>query len=929
MEYEYLASNNKGLSKEITRRVVRRPVPQTEIKKAAQSRIDEMKVNDIKPYTFRLAERRYAKLAGELLVKGDIAGAFDAKQKELFNFELYNESVKAKEFSKKHVKDVKKFFKKDEDLVKTREIDFINAGRAILSRYGLGKTDKEPLQYLSKIKEYNPDAYETISGIVTSIVDNPDDYKNISYGQFVDLIDVLNSLWHLSKDVKEIEIDGKKVQIESAAEELLSQAEVFKKPKKQEKYNRTATDSEKLRKGLLGVKAMLQRFEHWVDVMDLGNVSGPFKKYLYQQVSDASDQYLTERKKYKEKIVKLSEPIRKSMDLTKKIESPELNFEFKNKAELLGALLHVGNESNLKKLLVGREWGALNEDGSVNTSNWDKFLDRMHRNGTLTKADWDYIQALWDLMEDIKPMAQKAHRKVFGFYFNEITSQKVNTPFGEYRGGYAPAAIDPDAVTDIARKAELEEFIKGHNSYTYPAAGGRGFTKNRVENFNKPLNLDIGLVVKHVDDVLRFSIIKPKVVDSAKIIMNQNFKSGIGEIDPVVIEKLIKPALNRADKNTIQNVDPAGSPLVRRLGSMLRANASMQLMFANAVNTAEQVAGFAVASTRISPRALMKAGYRYLHNPGFHANQIKELSTFMNTRTDDQIFEMEKQSQKIFSEESNFEKVRTWSQKHAFFMQAWTQNFMDNIIWSGSYDESLSKGLSEKEAIRKADADIRMTQSSRRPLDVANIETNATLNFFQMFMNFFNTMANLNAANFQKLYYEDMGLKSKFYKGMYLYIMGYASIAVISAAIRKAAAGGLDEDDDGEYIDDLYDVFIGSQIDLGLAMIPAVGPAVNAGINRLNDKVYDDRVSASPAISSISSIVGTTGKLATGQLTDDKGIKGDVRDGITGLGVVTGLPLGGLNRPVGYVIDVNTGKARPKGPLDITRGLITGKPGTR
>ena len=929
MEYEALAEMSPGLVRDVTRRITMAPIPDAQIKRYAKQTIMNMPVGEIKPNTYRLAERRFRKDQGKLLAAKDIAGAFEAKQKEIINHALYRAATEAKDQHQKDKKLIKKVFQKDEKLAKTRDMNLINAARAVLSRYGLGRVNKDPNTYLSQMKNYDPDAYETVSSILVGVMESPDDFKNIPFGQYVDVIDSVKALWDLAKEAKEIEVKGKKFLIADANEDLIEGMRKFEKPAAMKKYNETATDLEKMKVELLGVKAQVRRFEHWVDVMDLGDIEGPFRKFLFEATSDATSEFLEANKEYKNKFATMSEEIRKTIDINKPILSDELKFKFKHKGELLGALLHTGNESNLKKLLVGREWGMMDEDGNLITKDWDAFIQRMWDEGILTKADYDYVQSLWDLMEELKPGAQRSHKKLFGFYFDEITSKEFETPFGTYRGGYAPAAVDPMAVMDIARRAELEEFTKGHTSYTYPASGGRGFTKSRVANFNKPLNIQLELVGKHIEDVLRFSIIKPAVVDAAKIVMSEDFKSAMGEIDPVVIDKMIKPALNRADKNTIQTVDPSGSRLIRRAGGTLRQAASMQLMFANVINTFEQIAGFSIAATRVSPKNLSRGMYKYMMNPRTTAEAVSEKSVFMRGRTTDQMFEIEKRAKNIFSEESNFKKMREWSKQHVFFMQSFFQNLIDTVIWSASYDESITKGLSDEAAVTKADADIRLTQSSMRPMDISNIESNTTLRFFQMFMNFFNMMANVNTSNFTKLYYEDIGMKKKFAKGLYLYAMGFASVAVISAALRKAASGGLDEDEDGEYIDDLYDVFIGSQIDLATAMVPAAGPAVNAGLNQVNDKQYDDRVSASPAISAITAVSGTVSKAATGKLTDEKGVKGDVRDSLTALGIVTGLPLYPISKPINYSIDVQRGRARPSGAVDVLRGVVTGKPGVK
>lgn len=923
MDLQHLASNDITLLKDVIKKVTRRPPTKKQIKAQAQQTISEVKVSELKPYKYQRAEAKNAKLAGEALAKGDLQAAFDYKEKELLSHELYREARNAVEFMEKANKKFRKANDKDDKIAKSRDMDLVNAARSILVKYGLTKPTGNEDQNLSLIQEYDPDAYETVKALIDSVDIPPKKAKELSVAELSLIKDTFDSLWDLARQARLIEVDGEKVEISKATEEITETLEKFRKPQELAKYRKTITDEKKLFNDLLGVKALIRRYESWIDVVDSGNISGSIRKFLFTGISEGTDKFLIAKSKYIEQILKEAEAV-KNYDMTKPIQSDELGFEFKNKGQLLGALLHTGNESNLKKLLIGYNWGELREDGTLNTDSWDSFIQRMWDEGVLKKEDYDFVQSLWDKMEEIKPDVQKAHKKLFGFYFNEITSNTIQTPFGEYRGGYAPAKVDPNEVTDIAQKDELEKFIKGHQSYTYPASGGKGFTKSREDNFNKPLSLDINLVPQHIEETLRFTYVKPAVVDAAKIIMRPEVKAVLNEIDPNLIEKMIKPALNRADKNAIQNRDPSDSALLKRSFSFLKSRASMQIMFANVVNTVEQFSGLGLSATRISPKKLALALNTYMTKSKEVAQMVSEKSEFMKARQDEQLFEMDREVRNIFDEKSNFQKVQDFATRHTYFMQSFTQNVVDNITWTASYNESIEKGLTEKQAIRKADSDVRTTQSSRRPLDVANIEANHWFGFFNMFQNFFLMMLNLNVSNFQMLVNEDIPIKNKYKKGLYLYTMGFFQVAVIGAALRKAAAGGLDEDDDGEYTDDLYDVFIGSQISLATAMLPIAGGAINAGINRFNDKAYDDRVNSSPAIGILTTAVAAPFEIIkTAQ--SGKSPKYAVRDSLSALGLMTGLPLYPASRPIGYVLDVNQGRKKPSGPIDYTRGLITGK----
>jgi hypothetical protein len=77
----------------------------------------------------------------------------------------------------------------------------------------------------------------------------------------------------------------------------------------------------------------------------------------------------------------------------------------------------------------------------------------------------------------------------------------------------------------------------------------------------------------------------------------------------------------------------------------------------------------------------------------------------------------------------------------------------------------------------------------------------------------------------------------------------------------------------------------------------------------------------------VSTIVGAAVKTPMAVVKGEDLRKGDIRDLMTAIGVGTGLPLGPLAKPMIYLKDYREGEAYPSGPIDFTRGLITGKPG--
>jgi hypothetical protein len=917
-----LSDAEQAIIEEGTRKAARRIPNNAEVVKEAAIILGQKKVGSLRPYLYKNAEIKAARRVEEFIGKGQYDKAFKAKESELLNHELYKQARKAKEMQDKAFKSYKNLNKADSTLAKTRDMSFVNAARAILSKYDLAIDPKDAQANMDRIRDYDPEVYETVMAIIDSVQIEPKNFKSLTQDEFQELNDVFNALWELSRSSKQIEIDGVKKDIQEVAEELISLLDPFKSKKPKEQYSRAKNKWELTYEGILNLKSKFRRVEHWVEVMDHGNIDGLFRKVMFQNVSDATDKYYEVKTEYTKKLVDLSKKI--EIDPSEII-SDELGHKFRDKSEVLGALLHIGNESNFKKLLIGRGWGSLNEDGTLNTAKWDAFVDRMHREGILTKEDYDYIQDVWNLMEEIKPMAQKAHKKVYGFFFNEITANEFETPFGTYKGGYAPAAVDYTIVKDAQRREELKEFTENNPSYAFPGSGGNGFTKGRESNYNKPLNLNINLVAKHLDDVIRFSIVKPEVVNAAKVITNSEFRDAMDEIDPTIIDGMLKPSLQRADKNRRSDVSPESPVLLKKGASYLQKSMSANIMFMNVVNTVEQFTGFMTAATKIKPKALFEGAMFYIKNQKEVSKAIDEKSAYMRVKTDDAMYEVQKSAQQLFENQTKFDKVKAFADKNTYILQMVTQDFIDKAIWIAAYNESIAQGVDDKTAIKKADSVIRTTQNANRPQDIAAFQSSGWLNVVQMFMGYFNMIANMNATNFTKLYYEDIGMKEKFQKGLYLYGAGYASLSILSAALRKAAAGGLDEDEDGEYMDDMWQVLVSSQFEFGMAMMPLLGQAVNAGVSRGDSKFYNDRMSASPVFEALSV---TTDYITPDFISGGESFKkANVRDGLTALGIVTGLPLRPFAKPVTYLKDVKSGKANPTGPIDFTRGVVTGKKG--
>lgn len=926
MELELLVQNNMPVFKDAIRRVARRVPTEAEVRAQARQLIAGKRIAEIKPYTFERAEVKSAKEAGIALAKGDIEAAFEHKRRELLNHELFRAANEAIEEHEKALEFFKKFGQKDEDLAKSRDMDLVNAGRAILSEYDIGKSDKTREEILKYMQAYAPESYESISTLIDSVGLKPGNFDEITHEEFSKLNETVRAIWSLSRQAKNIEIDGKKVAREEIKAELVAQIDAIKAPGQRLGYDKAVSDWEKTKLRLQGMKAALRRVESWVSAVD-GEFGGPFRKYIWQPISDATAIYRVEKVKVLTQLQDSIKQWQKESEITTAPIKSNLGYTFAGKAELMAAILHTGNKSNMEKLLIGRGWGQILEDGTLDTSRWDEFMLSMYRTGVITKADMDFAQRVWDLNESLKPAAQKAHKEMYGFYFNEVTADEIQTPFGNYRGGYVPAITDPTMVEDAAIRQEQEAVLKGNNSFMFPTTG-RGFTKSRVEQYHAPLMLDLKLTGSHLDKVLRFIHIEPRVKEVSRIVMDKKFRASLAELDPTIGQDMLVPWLQRAAQQAVSTPSKgwAGKGL-DTFARELRKRAGLQAMFFNVTNTFQQVTGYSIAAVRVKPKYLRNAMWRYIQSPKAFADDVNSKSKFMETRTGTQMVDINQTIEEIALNTSKFDDVRSYVQKHGYFMQSAAQNLVDLTVWAGAYEEAVVDGMAETEAVRFADAAVRETQGSMAPEDISRFEAGSPfVRLFTMFQGYFNMQANLLGTEFVKTV-RDMGLRKGAGRLFYLYVMGFMIPAWMSELIVKAMGSGIDEDDDEQYLDDLLMSFFTSQFNTATAMFPAAGPAVRTVISAFNDKPYDDRLSLSPVVQSIERSAQAPVSVYNAIVNDGSKRKA-VRDAMSAVGMLTGIPTGIVQRPLSYLADVDEGKADPTGPVDFTRGLITGNPGT-
>lgn len=812
-------------------------------KEAAQLTIGRLRLKDVSPTRYRRMAAKAARQAEAALKKGDTAAAAAEKRNQILQTALAQAATEALQQADKIRGQWQKWANKPrQKSAKTHDAALTEVVRAVVGLYGIApRKGLAAAEYLETASQYQGENQEAVrqawERALSDVKRNGDhkQFEELSRDELQAIHDQLAGLREQAKREHQVRIDGKLQDREQTAEVLREELRAAKPNAKGVTTDQAVGELERSRWNLRSLVYGATRVESWAEAMGQG-----FLNYIYRPIKQGAEAARKQTNEFKQGFKALLEPIQQDFDRPK-IHSPELNYTFTFN-ELLHAMLHSGNESNLRKLLIGRGWGEDTLDG-LNTARWEAFINRMQEEGVIQERHWQFAQGVWDLLEQSKPKAQQAHFEVFGYYFDEIAANPIQTPWGEFRGGYVPAQIDADLVLD-GKMRELANQENENMDYAFPTTA-KGFTKARVE-YNRPLVLDLSRLMSHAEQVALFSNMEVPVRDVRRLL--SDIEPELNRHQHKALESMLTPWLNRAAKQrTVTKGKEDGG--LSRFWSVMRQRTGMVLMFGNILNSVQQITGFLLAGVKVKTRYMAAASLDFVTNYKEMKQSVAELSEFMRSRMSNEIAVMDDFIQETLINPNLLQKAQNWTNRNAYFLQQLVVNNMEPIIWTAAYRQALEQGMSEADAAFFADGVIRQTQGSTLPEDISKAESgSAFARLFTQFMGYFNMQANLLGNGFVKLMRQG-GLRQNKLAAAHLYMMGYFLPAAVAELIAAAGYGLKDDDGDGYADEILKTALLDGQVKNGLAMIPGVGQVGTFVYNRFNGKTYGSRLGGAPALS--------------------------------------------------------------------------------
>lgn len=372
------------------------------------------------------------------------------------------------------------------------------------------------------------------------------------------------------------------------------------------------------------------------------------------------------------------------------------DFEFGNvqslRREVFGAMLHLGNDSNMLSLA--------NKFGITIEAMHNEFV-RMTELGIIDKSMWDAAQKVWDIYDELDMQAQAASLKMTGKRYTQIEARGF-TAFGtKYKGGYVPltrleyrpAEVNIDTIATVL-----------HESYpTSPH-----WMDERSKSIANDLDISAIAALRAIDGRLRYIHMLPEVLNVSKILKSPTLRN--------TLDRVVEDASRRADEWLMDNA--YGSPVNNRaITHSVRAicmhfsNAVTGLMFANIPNAV-------LTATNVFPASL-RIATPYMLRTLPHVWQLKktsiEQSAFMRERMAKMGSGLDTALNRVLTP-SRFRRANQWISDHAYFMQILLQRQMDEWIWHAAFEQAKAKNgakgleLNDADAVYYADSVVRTTQ---------------------------------------------------------------------------------------------------------------------------------------------------------------------------------------------------------------------------
>jgi len=717
----------------LARSTQKRPTPYRIAKAWAERAVAQGVVKDVASRAviqqYRKAAQKSGRLAQEAMLKGDMDAAFDHKQAQMLNNAFLAEATRVAEEIDKAVARMSKLGRKR--TFKSIDQDYLEQAQTLLEQVDLKKRtqtfiDRQgSFEAWAKTQEANgvdvivPQSFEATLGV--------ENWSRLTVEKLLNLDAVVSQIIHLGK-WKQTLIDNKERRdFDAVVGEVISVADDMGRKAPSDLMEPSFGD--RLKSNVMDFDAALLKMETIFDWMDNGNPNGAFNRIVFEPIATAEGRSKAMQEEYHAKIKALFEKvgIKQLARWQDKFTDPVLtnpksgNLMQSKRVHLIVMALNMGNEGNRQRLIDGYEW----DDGAV--------MDVLNRE--LTKDDWDFVQSVWDTIEGLWPEMAAMERRVNGVEPEKVDPSPIETPHGTYKGGYYPAVYDATKDYSAEERAAASNEMFGM-SYTR-ATTRSSSTKARADKVNNPILLDLGVLNRHIQEVIHDITHREAIMQADKFLSDRRVMRAMDDIVGVEARKQSRPWLQYVANQWAH--EKAGNEGAGKWIGKARSNTTVVGMGFRATTIITQIAGYSnsfeyVGAKWVTPAIgkfaaeLAGSGVKFAT---FNGIQMPPMMAFAMERSPELRGRMDNIDRDIRSEMNRMMQadtvkgkvgnVLTAGKRFAFHGIGYADRLVVVPTWVGMYNRSMSEGMTEQQAIYAADKAVRLSQGSSSAKDIAAI----------------------------------------------------------------------------------------------------------------------------------------------------------------------------------------------------------------
>lgn len=731
--------------KMVARGTNQRSIERETMKTIAAERIGQLSFREIHPGKYRKAEIRAAQEAARMLAEGNREGAAQAKQRQAVNYYMGLEATNAKNEITKIVDRMARYNKKKvREEIQKAEGGYWDQIVKILERFEFRKSAT-----LTAVDQVNQDintwAKERIEidgdGLVLHNAVLNESYvthwKNVAYSDMQGINDSVKNIEHVARYANKLTRMGEEIEFNKLVDRWTTSMD--EKVKTRFKSKRTdVVEGKKWGRWLMAQMSKIPFMASWLDG---GERVGISHQVLVQPMTDA---YAAEINLWKDVATPVMEAIenRSKEDRrrhNRKIFIPEINDHLYGH-QVIAVALNTGNQSNLRKLLLGEQWA--NPENETDIAFDNAKLQAVLRH--MTANDWQMVQLIWDQMEQLYPQLSEVHRRTTGLVPPKVEATPIETAFGTFRGGYYPVKYDPNrshraAQNEDKLNAETESMFS--NNASIQTSVNTGATNERT-GFYDAIRLSLDVVPAHFQETIHYITHHDPVREVNRLIRDARVAQTIKEkLGPEEYAQL-RPWLNDIAK------DGREAPTKMFWDDMLqrlRFGVTLGAMGFKASTGIIQISGLSNTISEVGMNHTMQ-GVRAVLGSTTTMKQAWEFaksnSKVMEHRAQTMDREIKNAMRKLEGKRGILPAVQEASMKHIALIQTY---MVDLPSWHAAYTKGMTEWGDETRAFQYADFVVEQVQGSGATKDLARIMRNQTETgrMFTMFMTFFSSLWNM------------------------------------------------------------------------------------------------------------------------------------------------------------------------------------------